>query len=130
PAIFVNMYKAGWKQFVPFILTIIGVVVFDLLTGISIGIVAALFVIIYKSYQNTHFTLKEEEGSTRITLAEELTFFNKSPLLDEFARVPDNSHVVIDKTNNVYLDYDVAEIIEDFKLSSKERNITLEIIEK
>ncbi|MCB0538346.1 MAG: SulP family inorganic anion transporter, partial [Bacteroidetes bacterium] len=64
------------------------------------------------------------------TLAEELTFFNKSPLLDEFARVPDNSHVVIDKTNNVYLDYDVAEIIEDFKLSSKERNITLEIIEK
>lgn len=130
PSIFVNMYKAGWKQFVPFILTIIGVVGFDLLTGIAIGIVAALFVIIYKSYQNTHFTLKEEEGSTRITLAEELTFFNKSPLLDEFARVPDNSHVIIDKTNNIYLDYDVAEIIEDFKLSSKERNITLEIIEK
>lgn len=130
PSIFVNLFKAGWKQFVPFILTVFGIVLFDLLTGIGIGLVAALFVIIYKSYQNTHYTLQEEEGVRRITLAEELTFFNKSPLLDEFARVPDDSHVIIDKTKNIYLDYDVAEIIEDFKLSSKERNITLEIIEK
>lgn len=130
PALFISMYKAGWKQFVPFIITIFGIVLFDLLTGIAFGIVAALFVIIYKSYQNTHFTLQEEEGATRITLAEELTFFNKSPLLDEFAKVPDNSSVIIDKRNNVFLDYDVAEIIEDFKISAKERNINLEILEK
>jgi len=131
PAIFKEMYAAGWKQFVPFIITIVGIVFSDLLTGIALGLVASIFIIIYKSYQNTHFTKeKDEDGIIYITLAEELTFFNKSPLLDEFAEIPNGSKVILDKSHNVFLDYDVAEIIEDFKISAVERNIDLKIIEK
>lgn len=131
PSIFKQMYAAGWKQFVPFIITIVGIVFSDLLTGIALGLVASIFIIIYKSYQNTHFTKDmNEDGIIRIVLAEELTFFNKSPLLDEFAEIPDGAKVILDKSHNVFLDYDVAEIIEDFKISANERNIQLTIIEK
>ena len=130
PSIFKNMYKAGWKQFVPFMITVLGIIFFDLLTGIGLGLVSSIFIIIYKSYQNTHFTKDiKEDGVLEITLAEELTFFNKSPLLDEFAAVENDSKVILDKSHNVFLDYDVAEIIEDFKVSAKERNIELIIKE-
>ena len=63
------------------------------------------------------------EGLKTIKLAEEVTFMNKARLLKELSEVEENSTLIIDQRNSRYLDYDVIEIIEDFKTTAKEKNI-------
>jgi len=44
PSIFINFYKQGLGQFIPFLVTIIGVVYEDILIGIGLGIVVSLII--------------------------------------------------------------------------------------
>jgi MFS superfamily sulfate permease-like transporter len=128
PSLFKQMYKAGWSQFVPFISTIIGIILLDLLKGIGVGILVSIVFILYKSYKNSHYVVKENnEGTKTIHLAEEVTFMNKAKLLEELSNVANDSNLIVDKTKNRYLDYDVLEILEDFKVTAKEKNINYTI---
>ena len=43
PSLFVAMYHQGWSQFIPFIVTVVGIVLTDLLKGIGIGMAVAIF---------------------------------------------------------------------------------------
>lgn len=132
PTIFKQMYDLGWKQFVPFIVTIIGIIFTDLLKGISLGLAVGIVVILYRSYQNSHFLhIKDKSNSEPkilMTLAEEVTFFNKGAILKELAVVPENCHLEIDISKSKYIDNDVIEIIDDFSCLAKTKNITLRFI--
>jgi len=55
PSTFSSLYQAGWQQFVPFIITVVGIVFTNLLAGIAIGLAVAVVIILYRSYQNSHF---------------------------------------------------------------------------
>jgi MFS superfamily sulfate permease-like transporter len=128
PALFKKMYQLGRKQFLPFIVTILGVVFTDLLTGIGLGLVVAIFIILRNNLQNSYFLHKEvvHDGQNKIlmTLSEEVTFLNKGAILNELNNVPENSQVVIDMRNSVRIDYDVYEIIANFKRhNASQRNI-------
>lgn len=52
-SLFVEMYQKGLDQFIPFIATILGVLFTDLLKGIAIGIVIAVFYVLKRNY-NKH----------------------------------------------------------------------------
>ena len=129
PALFVKMYKLGWKQFVPFIVTIIGILFTDLLVGISLGLIVGVVIILIKSYQNSHFLHIEDKSNglkkMKITLAEEVTFINKGAILKELDQVPQDSHLEIDLRKTRYLDYDIIEILEEFSAKAKQGNITI-----
>ena len=62
PATFVQMYKRGPAQFVPFVVTVVGIVRTDLLTGIAIGMAVAIFFILLGHYRNSHFLHIEQSG--------------------------------------------------------------------
>ena len=132
PELFVKMYKLGWKQFLPFIVTVIGIVGTDLLKGIGMGLVVAIVIILIKSYQNSHFLNIEEESKdsskVKMTLAEEVTFFNKGAILKELDQLPENTKLDLDVTKTKYLDNDIIEILEDFALKAKNRNIEINLI--
>lgn len=132
PSLFKKMFQLGTKQFAPFIVTIIGIVFTDLLIGISLGLGVGVIVILFHSFKNSHFLhLRDESTETpsyKMTLAEEVTFFNKGAILDALERLPNNATVEIDVRKTRYLDYDIVEIIQDFGLKAKERNITLTVI--
>jgi MFS superfamily sulfate permease-like transporter len=133
PVLFIEMYKLGWAQFIPFIVTVVGIVFTDLLMGIGLGLVVGFFIIIRNSYRNSHFLHKEDtEQPTKIkmTLAEEVTFLNKGAILKELKRIPNGSTVTIDATQSQSIDYDVLEIIENFKITSTNKNISVEFITK
>ncbi|WP_396602450.1 SulP family inorganic anion transporter [Algibacter sp. R77976] len=134
PSTFKKMFSLGWKQWVPFIVTIIGIVFIDLLWGIGLGLVVGIFVVLLKSFQNSHFLHKEgedvDDGKIKMTLAEEVTFFNKGSILKELDNIPSDSYLEIDLMNTRYLDYDIIEILEDFALKAKERNIDIKLISK
>ena len=132
PSLFAEMYRKGWKQSVPFVITVLGIVFADLLVGISLGLVVGIFVILIKSYQNSHFLHIEnvENGgkTVKMTLAEEVTFINKGAIMKELNNLEENSYLVMDVTKTRYLDNDIVEILDDFKVKAEERNIDIKII--
>ena len=132
PALFKKMYQLGWKQFLPFTITVGGIVFIDLLNGIGLGLLVGIIVILIKSYQNSHFLHKEgediDDGKIKMTLAEEVTFFNKGAILKELDKLPKNSFLELDVRKTRYLDNDIIEILDDFAFKARERNITIKLI--
>ncbi|WP_340154509.1 SulP family inorganic anion transporter [uncultured Winogradskyella sp.] len=134
PALFVKMYKLGWKQSVPYFVTVVGIVFTDLLVGIGLGLAVGIVVILLKSYQNSHFLHIEDNSNgkhkIKMSLAEEVTFFNKGAILKELDSLPRDTYLEFDVTKTRYLDYDIIEILEDFAFKAKERNIDIKLISK
>ena len=133
PALFKKMYEAGWKQFLPFVVTVAGIVFTDLLVGIGLGLAVGVIVILIKSFQNSHFLHKETSGSNgngkvKMTLAEEVTFINKGTILKELEALPEGTYLELDVRNTRYLDYDIIEILDDFSVKAKERDINIKLI--
>lgn len=132
PALFKKMYDLGWKQFIPFTVTVLGIVFTDLLFGIGLGLAVGVVVILIKSFQNSHFLHIEDksDGKHRIkmTLAEEVTFFNKGAILKELDSLPRDTYLELDVRKTRYLDNDIIEILDDFAFKAKERNIDIQLI--
>ena len=132
PALFKQMFKLGWKQFLPFTVTVLGIVFTDLLVGIGLGLLVGIAVILIKSFQNSHFLHIEDVSNgkhkIKMRLAEEVTFFNKGAILKELDSLPIDTFLEIDVRKTRYLDNDIIEILDDFTFKAKERNIDIKII--
>lgn len=132
PALFKKMYELGWKQFIPFTVTVLGIIFTDLLIGLALGLVVGIVVILIKSYQNSHFLHIEDKSNGRhkikMTLAEEVTFFNKGAILKELDGIPHESLLELDVRKTRYLDNDIVEILEDFSEKARNRKIDIKLI--
>lgn len=132
PVIFKEMYALGREHFIPFMVTILGIVFTDLLIGIGIGMVVSIYYILYSNYRTPYFFDPEkhhEEGEhIRLELSEAVTFINKANILKSLDSIHDNCKVTIDATRTVDIHHDVLEIIEDFEQSAEVRNIEVELI--
>ena len=132
PKLFKQMYELGWKQFIPFTVTVAGIVFTDLLTGIGMGLAVGIVVILIKSYQNSHFLHIEDKSNgkhkIKMTLAEEVTFFNKGAILKELDSLPRDTYLELDVRDTRYLDNDIIEILDDFAFKAKERNIDIKLV--
>ncbi|PSR12651.1 MAG: hypothetical protein DA408_09565 [Bacteroidetes bacterium] len=132
PALFKVMYNLGPKQFIPFMVTVVGIIFTDLLIGISMGLLVGIVIILYKSYQNSHFLHIEDKSNgqhrIKMTLAEEVTFFNKGAILKELEQIPEDTFLELDVRKTRYLDNDVIEILEDFSEKARNRNIHIKLI--
>ncbi len=132
PKVFVHMWKVGKYQFIPFVVTVIAVVLTDLLKGVGIGLAVSVFFILRGNMKLAYFFKKEKhhEGETiHIDLAQEVSFLNKAAIKQTLAHLPANSKVIIDAANTVYIDYDVLQLIRDFvSFGSKDRNITVGLL--
>ena len=120
------MFALGWTQFVPFIVTVIVIIFTNLLIGIFTGLAIGVIVILVKSYQNSMFLNKKESETDNIiemTFAEEITFLNKASIQKELFNLPENSRLELDIRKTTFLDYDIVEILEDFVVQAKNKNI-------
>ncbi|MBX2798153.1 MAG: SulP family inorganic anion transporter [Myxococcales bacterium] len=129
PALFLEMYHKGMRQFLPFVVTVAGIIFTDLLIGIAMGLAVGVVVILITSYRNSHFLHIQDatdgEHRIRMTLAEEVTFFNKGAILHELDELPENVHLELDARNTTYLDHDVVEILDDFAIKARARAIQI-----
>ncbi|GAA0753837.1 SulP family inorganic anion transporter [Psychroflexus lacisalsi] len=133
PSLFVSMFKLGKKQYLPFIVTVLGIVLSDLLTGIGLGLLVGLTIVLINSFKNSHFlhTKEDEKGEDKfikMTLAEEVTFFNKGAILNSLNNIEPNTNLEIDIRKSQFLDYDILEILQDFAIKAKNNNIEITII--
>lgn len=126
-----NMFKLGIEQYLPFIVTIIGVLFSDLLTGIGIGFAVAIFFILRSNFRNSFIQTVvhvEDHDRIRITLAEVVTFINKGSVLQTLNKLPENSEVIIDGHRCKAIDHDILEIFQDFKIHGAiDKNIKLKM---
>ncbi len=129
PALFIEMFKAGRVQFIPFIVTVIGIVFTDLLIGISLGLAVGMFHILYENLRTSYFLKSREEGEFLvIELSEHVTFLNKGAIFQLLDRVAVGQNIRIDATRSVFVHPDVVEIIENFASSEKHKNYNIEVI--
>jgi MFS superfamily sulfate permease-like transporter len=112
--LFKEMYVKGMDQFIPFILTIVGVLFTDLLKGIGIGLIVSIYFILRRNFQN-HFTKTESEGELQIKLSEEVTFLNKVGIHTLLENAAPQSKITIDAINCKSIDQDILELLEEFK---------------
>ncbi len=131
PSLFKQMYKLGWEQFIPFIATIVAILMTDLLKGITVGILAGIFYTLRHSFRNAYHmkdVVTTENGVEvhHLVLAEEVSFFNKASVIKALSAIPENAKVIIDCKNSKSIAHDVIEIIQDYKISAKTKKINVE----
>ena len=134
PELFKAMYAKGREQFIPFVVTIAGIVLTDLLTGIGLGMAVAITFILYRNYRKSHFLHMEQSDAdstvhrVNIHFAEEITFLNKGAVTRTLDEIPPGSHVTIDARDSYFVDSDVLEIIDEFKIAAEERDIEVKFL--
>lgn len=128
PEIIVAMYRAGWYHFLPYLATVFGLVFTNMLIGIAIGLTTALFAILLENYKSAAYFQESQIGNKIILrLAEQVSFLNKANIQQTLEQLPVYSDVVIDATRSKYIDYDVFEIINNFRNEAKLKRIKLTI---
>ena len=132
PASFKQMWHKGLDQFVPFIVTIVAVVFTDLLTGVGIGLLVAMFYILRNNLSNAfEYDVEENEDGAKITftLAEEVTFLNKAAIQKALYGLPRRiNEIIIDGSQSRFIDKDVIEVIKDFEQHAVSKGKTIELV--
>lgn len=130
--VFRSLYKRGWNQFLPFVLTVVFIVLTDVLTGVLIGSALSIFYLLRSNYYNPFYieNIKYvQDEIIKLELSNEVSFFNKASIKNTLWSVPDNSKVLIDATFTSYIDPDVIDILNDFQNTvAIDHNIEVNII--
>jgi carbonic anhydrase len=122
------MYNTGRYHFIPFVVTVLGLVLTDLFTGITIGFMVALFFILLEHHKSSFILHTEpERNKTILHLLQNVSFLNKAEVAESLKRVPENSELILDATRCSFLDYDVYEMIQNFETEAERKNITLQL---
>ncbi|QTN39447.1 SulP family inorganic anion transporter [Cryomorphaceae bacterium] len=134
PTLYHQQFYNGWKQFMPFIITIIAILFSDLLIGIMIGLCVAIFFILQTNYNTPYFYVEDEHPEDKkdkqitIHLSEHVSFLNKGRLQKTLEALPSDSDVTIDGAKTLDIDFDVLNIIFDFNNTAHERNIHVNLV--
>jgi len=129
-SVFSQMYKNGKYQYLPFFVTVAVIIGIDLLgiypplkgegllAGVIAGTVVASLAILHGNLKNSYYFHKEKyhDGDIiKIRLAEEVSFLNKGSIRETLDRLPEKSKVIIDASSTEYIDFDVLELIKEFR---------------
>lgn len=130
-SLFKSMYRLGWDQFLPFIVTIIAIQFSDLLKGIGVGMAVSVFFILRNNLRTPYVILhgKNEKGNElTIQFSGDVTFLNKGSIINELEKIEGNSTVIVDGSNAKSIDIDVIEIIHDFKQTAELKKINYTLV--
>ena len=127
-----HFWEKGKYQFFPFIATLVAVVFTDLLKGVILGMIISIVFVLKGNMQRAYKFRKEQynDGDViHIDLAQEVSFLNKAAIKSTLASIPENSKVVINASDTVYIAHDVLDLIKEFKkIKSKDENIKVKLI--
>jgi MFS superfamily sulfate permease-like transporter len=131
PKLYRNMWELGLKQFLPFIFTItICLITQDLLMGVIAGVLFATYYIIRNNfkaeYKIQHRMIHETEVFT-IKLNSNVSFLNKVTLKETLDKIPPYSVLTIDGSDCNFIDYDILEIISEFRAKAHDRHIEVHL---
>ncbi len=132
PALVKQMWSEGRSQFLPFVVTVVAIVLTDLLTGILIGLATAVGFILHSNMRHQMRRVVEKHLGREVLhveLTNQVSFLNRAALARALSEAPANGHVLIDAQHTDYIDPDVLDLIRDFKdLSAPARHIEVSLV--
>ncbi len=117
PSVFRQMWREGKSQFIPFIVTVLGIVFTDLLVGVLLGAATSIAFILRSNFlQPIHRVIERHVSGDvlRIGLPNQVSFFKRAALDKVLREVPHGGQVLLDARNTNYIDPDVLDLFEDF----------------
>ena len=124
------MWSLGWKQFIPFTITIIAILSTDLLIGVSIGLLISIYFIVRNNFKAEYKITKTQENDIEVHLIKlnsNVTFLNKVKLRKALDQIPEYSVLTIDGSECNFIDYDILEIISAYSIKAHDRHIELHL---
>ncbi len=121
-SLFKEYYQKGWEQFMPFVITIVAIVLTDLLKGVVIGISLGFFYTIRSNFRTAVFWI-HENNNYLIRLRKDVSFFIKPILKEKLELIPENANLVIDLVHAEHMDRDVIDTINEFLSHAHLKNI-------
>ncbi len=128
PSLFKKMYKEGWSQFVPFIITVIGIVFTDLLKGIALGTVVGILYVLYTNFQSS-IRVNRDGNRVRIVFTKDMYFLNKPQLKEALTALQPGDEVVIDGSKAPFIDHDIYNMLHDYRDTAQVQGIAYELHE-
>ena len=131
PNMIVGMWKKGSNEFIPFAVTVVGIVLTDLLMGIALGLVVAIVSILWDNFKVPYkFDIRNYKAGApiKIEFSEVVSFLNKASIQQTLNTIPPNSTVLLDASQTLRMHPDVHEIIQEFQVNATTKDITLELI--
>jgi MFS superfamily sulfate permease-like transporter len=131
PKLYRNMWSLGWKQFLPFLITIIAILSTDLLVGVCIGLIVSVYYIVRNNFKAEYkITERQYQGidTYLIKLNSNVTFLNKVNLRKSLDQIPEYTVLTIDGSECNFIDYDILEIISEFDNKAHNRHIELHLV--
>jgi len=129
PKEFKKVFAEGWKQYVPFLVTVAVVVGVDLLWGIFVGTLVGLAFVIITNYSSV-FTVFKNGNDILIKFQKDVTFLHKMSLKETLRKIPAGSEVFIDATKAHFMDHDINLLIQEFMSTANERGIGVDLKKK
>lgn len=139
PSLFVNMYRRGTNEFIPFVVTVLAILLTDLLVGVAVGMAVGIFFILKANLETSYdlvtqeVRLEDSAGGSRLhvemRLSENLTFLNKASIRRGLREIPDGATVEIDASSTTYIDRDVLETIHEFTRAAIFRGINVVLLD-
>jgi MFS superfamily sulfate permease-like transporter len=126
PSLFKSFYQKGWDSFLPFIITIVAILLTDLLKGVVIGIGVGLFFAFRSNFKSAVFVVNDH-NKYLFRLRKDVSFLNKPIIKNKLEQVPEDSFVLIDASRADFIDKDVVEVIEDFLKHAPLKGIHVEL---
>jgi MFS superfamily sulfate permease-like transporter len=125
PSLYRKVYSQGWDQFLPFIVTVLGVVFTDLLTGVLVGLACGVFFVIRTNHHEA-ITVASQASNYLFRFTKDASFLNKNEFRRKLRALPDHAQVIIDDTRALFIDHDIKEIVEDFRQLAPHKSIQIE----
>lgn len=128
PRLYRQMFRLGWNQFLPFVITVVVILATDLLLGVAIGLLISIYFLVRNNFKAEYKIEQHRESTTEffnIKLNSMVTFLNKVNLQKALYKIPPYSVLTIDGSDSRFIDYDVLEMISEYEKQAHEKHIQL-----
>ena len=125
PRLMKHAWAQGRTQWLPFVITIVAILLSDLLIGIAIGLTVGFIFVLFDQLRYPCYTVVSPHGSvlTRLKLQEQVSFLHKATLAQLLDELPNGARIEIDGTGCRHIDHDVLEFLSDFRQTARLKKI-------
>ncbi|MCB9594793.1 MAG: SulP family inorganic anion transporter [Sandaracinaceae bacterium] len=127
PSLFRHMRALGWEQWAPFGITFVGILVTDLLIGVTIGLVASVALSLRRTLAEPLAIARDDVGVFRVRLARRISFLSRATVRNGLESIEGADVIVLDGTELEYADRDVVETLHDFARRARERGVDVQL---
>jgi carbonic anhydrase/SulP family sulfate permease len=111
------MYLQGYNQFIPFMATLVAIVLTDLIIGVGIGLAISVAFILQSNIRRPIKQVIEKHLNgdvLHIQLANQVSFLNRVSIESVLYQAAPGSHLLLDAESTDYIDPDILSLIRDF----------------